>query len=187
MLLRRVTAATVSPVPIEIAMEHLRLDGSDAHLTAKTYTAAAAQFVGESAGRVLATERWSLAMPTPSGDVALPKSPVQSIASISYYDSSDASQSATVSDFYLYADDDRAFLRPKPGKSWPSLSAREDAVTIVFDAGYTVLPDGLRAAVLMMAAHLHENREAVAQGARLPLPLGVDALIAQHRIGWAAG
>ena len=78
-------------------------------------------------------------------------------------------------------------VTPKEGKTWPPLQKRDDAMTVTFIAGYSTLPAGLSHAVLMTAAHLYENRSAVADGAMSEVPMAVQALTAIHRIGWAAG
>lgn len=189
MYLSRVTPATSLPVTLTEALMQCRIDdASSPDVTlVQGFLSAAVQMVGESAGRVMATETWAMSIPTPSGDVALPKSPVQAITSIEYYDAADALQAATVGDFYLFKDDDRAALRPKPGKSWPSASSRDDAVRITFTCGYTAIPAGLRTAILLTVGHLYENREAVITGRTgQELPFGVEAFVEQHRLKWVA-
>ena len=53
-----------------------------------------------------------------------------------------------------------------------------------FTAGYGTtagtIPDDLRHAVTLLAAHFYENREATTD-TRVPLPLGVGSLLAPHR------
>jgi uncharacterized phiE125 gp8 family phage protein len=57
-----------------------------------------------------------------------------------------------------------------------------DAAEIVVEAGFggwEDIPADLRQAVLMLAAHFHEQRHAV--GAPAAAPFGVEALVARHR------
>lgn len=186
MYLARTVAATVAAVSVQDATDHLRVTGTDEAYLIGRLVAAATEAVGEMAGRVMATETWAMSVASASGDLALPKSPVQAVTAISYYDSADTVQAANVADFYLFKDDDKAVLRPKPGKAWPLTSAREDAITVTFTAGYVKLPDALRYAVLLMVGHLYRNREAVGEAMEI-LPLGVEAHVNIHRLGWAAG
>lgn len=53
--------------------------------------------------------------------------------------------------------------------------------------GSNELPMGwdIQAAVLLFAAHLYENREAVVEGAAVELPMAFNFLLAAHRV-WAA-
>ncbi len=57
-------------------------------------------------------------------------------------------------------------------------------VEVLLTAGYGAsagdVPDDLRHAVMLLAAHFYENREATAES-RAPLPLGVAALVAPYR------
>lgn len=184
MLLTRVSAAA-APVELSQALEHLR-QPEDALGYVQALLAAATSLIGEKSGRTLGSETWDMAVSSASGDILLPKSPVQSITSISYYDAAGAVQTATVGNFHLFKDADTAILRPKDGYSWPSLQSREDAMTIRFVAGYSTIPGELRLASLLMLGHLFDNRSAVDARGMVELPLGVDALVAVHRLGWIA-
>jgi len=68
----------------------------------------------------------------------------------------------------------------------PSLySDRSDPVKIAMTVGYgddtTDVPQAIRHAAMMLAAHWYENREAVAEGSPVPVPMTVDALTAPYR------
>jgi uncharacterized phiE125 gp8 family phage protein len=184
MLITRVSTAA-QPVTVEQALDHLR-QPQDAIGYVQALLAASAGLIGEKSGRVLGNETWDLSVASASGDIVLPKSPVQSITSISYYDAAGAVQTASVADYHLFKDTDRATLRPKDGRTWPPLQVRDDAMTIRFVAGYTEVPAELRLAVLMMLGHLYENRSAAQENAPTVVPLAVDELVAVHRLGWIA-
>ena len=187
MLLRRTVAAASLPVTLAEAKVQVRETENDEDALIGALLAAAVAAVCARSGRVLATETWAVSVPGVSGDLVLPKSPVQGVVSIGYFDAADAAAMAVVGDFYLFTDDDRAYLRPKTGKAWPITSTRDDALTVTFTAGYAVIPAALRVAVLMLTAHWFTNREAVAvAGQPVEMPDGVAALIGQERIGWAA-
>jgi uncharacterized phiE125 gp8 family phage protein len=185
MLLRRITPSA-APVAAPVVAAHLRQPEDDAGAI-EAFRLAAHDFVAETSGRVLGAETWALSVGEAPARLELPKSPVQSLVSITYYDAAGAVQTATLSDFHLFADDDRAVVTPKEGKTWPPLQKRDDAMTVTFIAGYTVLPPALNQAILMVAAHLYENRSAVSDGTMVEVPMAVQALTAIHRIGWAAG
>jgi len=61
---------------------------------------------------------------------------------------------------------------------------RNGHVEVLFTAGYGPtaddVPDDIRHAVTLLAAHFYENREATTEG-RDPLPLGVASLLAPYR------
>lgn len=184
MLLRRTVAAATCPVGLAEAKAHVRVthDAEDAVILG--LVAQACDLVGEMAGRVLQAETWTLADAGFSGRVRLPKSPVSALVSVQYRDDAGVLQAQSIGDFLLYQDDDWSWVEPAAGKSWPAVQTRADGTVITFTAGYTVLPAGLRGAVLLTVGHLFEHRESVAPGAMATLPLGVDALVGVHRLGW---
>ncbi|WP_434612081.1 head-tail connector protein [Tabrizicola sp. M-4] len=175
MLLRRVSAAAM-PVPLTEIMDQLR-QPQDAPTYIEGIRAAAHDVVSEMSGRCLGAETWEVMLAEGSGDIVLPKSPVQSITSISYFDAAGAVQTVPVEDYLLFAGQDRAKLRPAEGKNWPTLQRREDAMTIRFVAGYTVLPDGLKAAVRQASQSIYEGGD---------FPPSMHILINVHRLGWVA-
>lgn len=185
MLLQRITSSA-TPVPATTVADHLRSPHDDA-TSVEAVRLAAHDMVSEMSGRVLGSETWALSIGEAPLRLDLPKSPVQSLVSIKYWDAAGGEQTATLSDFHLFADDDRAVVTPKEGKTWPPLQKRDDAMTVTFIAGYTTLPAGLSHAVLMLSAHLYDNRSAVSEGALVEVPMAVQSLIGIHRIGWAAG
>lgn len=185
MLLRRITSSA-APVSASILLAHLRQPDEEAGAI-EAFRLAAHDLVAEMSGRVLGSETWAVSVGEAPNRLDLPKSPVQSLVSIKYWDAAGGEQTATLSDFHLFADDDRAVVTPKEGKTWPPLQKRDDAMTVTFIAGYTTLPAGLSHAVLMLSAHLYDNRSAVSEGALVEVPMAVQSLIGIHRIGWAAG
>lgn len=186
MLLVRTVGIVTYPVSVaEAKSMAVDVPASDDALI-QSFIEAATEKVGAMAGRVLASETWELSLETGiAGDVKLPKSPVQSVASITYFDADDVEQAADVADFYLFRDDDIAVLRPKSGVSWPNANAlRSDAITIEFVAGYTDCPEILVHAVKLLVAYWYDNRNAASQTVLQEIPFGVHACVDGHRIGW---
>lgn len=188
MLLRQVTGPTTFPLTRDEAKAAARIDTSAEDDLVDALIAAASRQVGEMAGRVLTEETWALSFPTGVVcNVDLPKSPVRSVSSITYYDADDVEQTANVADFYLIKDDDRAYLRPKSGEAWPVASTlREDAITVEFVSGYEVCPASLKQAVRLLVTHYYDNRDATNPDAPAELPFGVKEMVALERIGWVA-
>lgn len=177
MLLTRVSGPALPVTKQEIIDQLRQPNDEDRYIEA--LRAAAHDMVAELSGRTLGSETWDMAVSASSGDIILPRSPVQSLTSISFYDAAGVAQTATLSDFHLFKDTDKAIVRPKDGKSWPALQAREDAMTIRFVAGYPALPDALRFAVRLCAESLYDHRM---DGP----PPSVLALVSAHRIGWVS-
>lgn len=188
MIVRQVTGPVAAPVTLAEIKAHCVVDFDDDDTLLTSLGAAAARSISAWSGRVLTTEVWSVSFAAGfCGDLVLPKSPVQSVDAITYFDADDVEQTASVADFYLTQGEDRAFLRPKAGISWPSANSRRaDAITVQFTAGYSTGLDNLKTAVLAMTAHLYEHREAVGDTALAEIPLGVAALIEPDKLGWVA-
>lgn len=187
MQLSRTVPAVVPQVLIDDARMHLRVSDDAEDVLIGGIVAAAVDLIGEKSGRRLALETWEMRIPMPSGAVALPKSPVIAVTGIGYLDASETLQAANLADFDVFPDQDITTLAPKTGKSWPSAASRKDAIRITFTAGYTDIPDALKAAIMLTVGHLFENREAVIVGTSAQeLPLGIETLVAVHRLGWAA-
>jgi len=113
----------------------------------------------------------------------LPYPPLQSLGSISYFDTAGDSQTLTVTtDYRTHAPTNApGYVVPAPDESWPSVEAdRDDAVTIRFTAGYTqsTLPPTIRAAAMLALGGFWEFRESMIAGTIIAeLPLGVRHLM----------
>jgi uncharacterized phiE125 gp8 family phage protein len=187
MLLNRVVAATGKVLTLSEAREQCKEPDDLDNWLIEGMIATACDMVTEMSGRVLTQETWAASYASVSGGIELPKAPVQSVTSITYYDRNDTLQTALLADFYVFKDDDHCVIRPKTGKSWPTTMTRDDAVTITFVAGYPQTPAALKAAALLLIGHLYENREASLPGTTAAqIPFGVTEMVNLYRIGWAA-
>ena len=184
MIVTRVTAGSV-PVSLADAKEYLRVDHDEDDAVIAALTSAACNSVAENVGRVLTAEQWIVSIDSVYGDFEFPLAPVQSVDAIEYFDADDQAQTADVSDFYLFKDEDKATLRAKAGKSWPATARRDDAISITFTVGMQSVPDGLISAAKMLLGHWYETRSAVSSGqTSQEVPLGVQYLCDQARRTW---
>jgi hypothetical protein len=78
-------------------------------------------------------------------------------------------------------------IRPLYGKTWPSHLVDQNSVTVKWWAGYGIdgraVPPGVKAAILMLVAHLWRNREMTAEAALAEVPMGTKALLDSVRWG----
>ncbi len=185
MLLVRTVAPTTKIVPIQDVKDHLRIDGGDDEYYLGTLIDAAGNVIEEMTGRAIRPQTWAMSLSSAGGQVALPILPVQSVSSIVYYDTDNAQQTAAVSDFYLFADEDKAWLEPKPNIVWPTVYSRPDAITITFVAGYSAVPADLRHAALILIETWYDNRGA--HGNTGELPFAVSALVNLYKKRWFGG
>jgi uncharacterized phiE125 gp8 family phage protein len=189
--LRRTVAPTVDAFTVADLKAQTRIDHSSEDGLLASLLAAATAAVEQMAGRAFVTQTWRLSVgrTTARADVALPLGPVQSLSAVKYYDGANVLQTATLGDYRLYGDDDTAIVRPEVGVDWPAMYLRPDALQIDFVCGYgatgAAVPEELRHAVMMLAAHWYETRAAVVADEMRPVPYGVESLVSLHRVGWA--
>lgn len=186
----RVTAPATVPITLAEAKAHLRVDASDEDtLISSLIDAAVSHVDGEGLlGRAMITQTWAEWVTASPGYVRLPMGPFQSLTSVEYYDSDNALQTATLSDFETWLDGDFVRVKPKEGSLWPTAFSRPDAIKITYVAGFgneaSDVPQGIRQALLMLIGHWYENRIAVSEARLSVVPIAVDALINNERVGW---
>lgn len=189
-IISRTAAPTVDPVTLQEAKDHLQVLGNDEDaVILSLIKSATAYFDGPNGvlGRALISQAWALSVPRPCDNVIrLPLSPIQSIASISYYDTDDNSQTLTVSDFRFYKSEDWAYIEPKSGVSWPTTINRKDAITVAFVAGYglaSAIPATLKQAILLLIRHWFDNRSASSEIKLNDVPFAVESIARMHALG----
>ncbi|MDX1489730.1 MAG: head-tail connector protein [Pseudohongiellaceae bacterium] len=187
-LLALSAAADSYPVTSDQVKADLKIEHSAEDELISDLISAATEYVSEVIGKKLITQTWALSLNGAIGRVDLPIFPVQSIASITYYDTDDESQSLTTGNFYLYSGEDWAYIEPKSGVQWPAMFNRLDALTITFVAGFgaaDAVPPTIARAIRLLVAHWYRNRSPVTDKAATEIPLSVDSLLSTQRKGWA--
>ena len=96
--------------------------------------------------------------------ILLPKSPISSVSSVTYYDSDNSSQTWSSSNYnVINPENQKGFIEIADGSSFPSIYARADAITITFVSGYGAsasdVPETIKQAVLLIIGNLYEKRE----------------------------
>ena len=161
--LSQTTAPTVEPVTIEQAKEVLRVDFDDDNARIGRLISAARKRIEDSTNRQLINATWTLNLDSfPGSDaICLPKSPLSSVTSVKYYDTSSVQQTLST-DVY---DTDTTTIIPriflKYNQSWPSDSrGHTNDIEIIFVAGYgsatTAVPESSRQALLMWVQWLYD-------------------------------
>lgn len=90
--------------------------------------------------------------------IALPRRPIQSVTSITYYDSGDALQTLSSSIYTL--DKSRRMVRRNWSQSWPDTYTRWDAVTVTYVAGFTdrsLVPAISKQAMLLLVGYYFDS------------------------------
>jgi len=130
------TAATEEPVTIDEVMHECRIDDysyqESVRISRLIGDARAA--VEQELDRYLITQ--TLDAYFDSFDDVIKLQPLQSVTSITYYDTEGTSQTLASDQYQVDAVSKPARITPSYGNSWPSTQARSNAVKIRFVAGY---------------------------------------------------
>jgi uncharacterized phiE125 gp8 family phage protein len=182
-----ITPPASEPVTLSEAKAHLRVEVStdDALITA--LIAAAREHAEAVTARAFLPQtleaRWD-EWPT---TLALPRAPVASVSSVKYLDADGVEQTLSGQDYRVDLASIPPRITPTYGTLWPEAQAVTGAVAVRFVAGYAnagAVPAAIKQAMLLLVAHLYENRAAAVERALTTAPLAYDALLAPYRIYW---
>jgi uncharacterized phiE125 gp8 family phage protein len=197
-----VTAPAVEPVSMAELEEYVRVE-SPADAAFLTMSAVAARrYFEKITGLSLLEQTWLAswdAVPVDAyglsaRELILPRAPLVAISSVKYLAPGSGGVLSTLSsDAYIPGGVGQAsaFARLCLGESseWPALGRFPDALQVTFRSGYGVtasaVPDDLRLALLLLAAHWYENRLPSSAGSVVnDLPHSLSALIELHRVSF---
>ena len=188
MSLTLVTEPTIEPITLEQLKAQLRLDVDNDDELLRDLIEVARSWVEGQTHRALASQTYDYAIdwewPMKYGytRIDLPLNPISSVTSITYVDNNGASQTLAANQYIVSARNHSSYIAPAYGVSWPDVRCIPSAITVRFVAGSdTNIPVSLKHAVKMLAAHLYENREAVAPKEMMAIPFGIEALVSPYR------
>ncbi|HYE49584.1 MAG TPA: head-tail connector protein [Azospirillaceae bacterium] len=176
-------AVEAEPITTAEAKAHLRVDGAAEDSLIAGLVAAARAHAEAYCGARLATQTVAMKCDGFADLGRLPEAPVQSVASVTYVDTSGDTQTLATSVYELRSDGLEAALVLKYGQAWPA-TRMGSRITVTAVVGYATLPKDIRHALLLLIGHWYVAREAVNIGNIVnELPLGVAALLCNHRRG----
>lgn len=187
---------SVEPLTTAEAKSHLRVDISDDDTLIDAYVKAARLLVERMTNRQLVTATYRLRMDhfwdsryaKNYEEIILPRSPLQSVSSITYLDVDGTSQTLASSVYTVHADDLPGRITLNDGEVWPTTqNGTRNTVTITYIAGYgdagSDVPETLRSAIRLLVGHMYENREGVVVGMTAnEVPFAVKSLIECERV-----
>lgn len=173
-------ATDALPVTLEEAKDHLRVEGDASNaLITRQIRAVTDWLAGRNGwlGRSLICQTLALTVPLPvlmgftgpevsregACGITLPRPPVITIKSVEVIDAAGSPVVVPTAGFTTYdGDDDLTHLVFLPDYRWPVIAAGPAFLRVTYDAGYgpksTDVDEGLRHAILMAVARLHEAR-----------------------------
>ncbi len=202
MLINIAISPAVNPEPVSVAefKAHSRITSTDEDTDISTKLTAARMHVENELGRALITSKWELHLERWPGRsyVELPLGNLQSVASVVYTDSDGVQHTWAATNYQLarvytsgQSDVKGGRLQYKYGGSWPlDVLDVGEPIVITFTCGWLAaadVPAPIKEAIMLLAGHWYEHREAVVIGENVTieskaLELAVDALLAPYRI-----
>lgn len=157
------------------------------------YIAASQGFVERLTARKLVSQTWKWFLNDwPCSDrLIVPFGQLTSVTHVKYTDSADVQTTLAATDYAVSVARDPGVLALKYEKLWPTATLRTlDPIEIQFVCGWATagaVPSDIQSAILLLAAHLYEHREAVVLGNTSSvdskaLAFGVDALLVNWRL-----
>lgn len=177
----------VEPVSLDEFKAHARIVTSNEDLLLEQYIISARKWTEEYLWKALITQTIVQRSDRfPSGDILeFERGPVQSLTSIAYKDETEASQTLATTEYTLdpVPLNQRVFL--SYNKTWPTTLTHYNVVTLTYVAGYGATPESvpmpIRVAIMMLARHAEQHREATSMFSVESLPFGVVSLISPYR------
>lgn len=190
--LELVTGPTLLPVTVEQVKQQARIDVDAENAFIKELIERAVEYCQNEilGNRQFLTATWDQPLTSwPCGNMTLPRPPLQSVTSITYYDADGDSQTLATT-YYEVRKPWKlpGYIHRAPNQTWPTLqSDREFPITVRFVAGFasaSSVPADWKHAVLLLVSHWFEHREAVSDTEKYTVPLGIESLLANA--GWGS-
>lgn len=189
-----VTPPAAEVVTLAEQKAHMRVDHDDDDALIEAMIAAAREHIDGVdgwLGRALVQQTWDMKLNgfpllSSTGRIVVPLAPLIRVDQITYRDPAGQTQTLAPSVYHVVdGGSQRSFIVLEPNQSWPGTDDRHDVVTVRFTAGYAAnVPFPIKAALMIMAADLYENREQRITGtivAELPT---VERLLMPYRTSW---
>lgn len=175
------------PITLAEAKLHLREDGTEQDTLISSLIITAREWLETRTKRCIKSDSLFLELDefparkkadsTIDYTIYVPRPPLVSVTSITYVDTSGATQTMAASDYQVDADSTPGRIFRAYGTEWPDV--RPDtpgAVRVNYEAGYTTVPEAVKTILKLMVGHLYANRELVTIGSMNELPLALQAL-----------
>lgn len=163
------------PVTLTEAKKQCKIDGTDSDGDLTIYIKAARLFVEEYTGTKLVSQTVVLRCSGFCDLWHLPVAPLSSISSVTYLDTDGAEQTLATTVYEGVLHGLEPHIRLKIDQSWPSIRSASDAIRVTAAAGYSTVPEPIRAAMLLTISSWNDSRSVG------PVPEGAVSLLTNYR------
>ena len=168
------------PISLEDAKLHLRVDTDDEDALIRELISAAREYCEDITSRALVTQT-IIAYPKSFGE-ALPRPPLQSVAKVTYTDSTGAEHTMAPGVDYLVDTVNERLVLPA-GKAWPTFAPNPvNPIIVEYTAGYDIPPRTVRQAMKLLISYWYDNRQPGELDERMQLAVG--RILRSKRVRW---
>lgn len=136
-------------------------------------------------GRAMVAQTWQQDFADFGDILRLPLGDLMTVVTVSYYDVLNIQRTLDSSVYVARTDEHGPFITLNPGQSWPATFLRDDAVRVIWRAGYgetpAAVPANIRLAALLLVGLWYDTRAAATAASPSEVPFAVSALVAPHR------
>lgn len=177
--LRVITPATDLAVTLDDAKSHLRVEDSDQDELVQAYIEAAQQSLAY-LGRALMPASYALDLYRWRRAVELPMPPLRSVSAVKVVGADGTLATTDSANYSVTISAEGRGLVYMPGAAWGLVGLEgKPIVSIEFSAGYDTVPAAIRAAILLIAGSLFDNRASVSPVSVYSVP-GIERLVAPY-------
>lgn len=183
-------APAAEPITVSELKTHLRIDHTTEDTYLGTLITAVRERVERWTGRALITQTLEVTRDDwwySSAYLALPRPPLQSVTSITYYDTDNTAATFANENYLVDTRSTPGRIKLLSTSSFPSTELKEmGGVVIRYVAGYglaVAVPQEIKWAIFLWAGELYENRENTAPpGGLSPIPSAAERLLLKYKV-----
>lgn len=158
------TQPSAEPVAIEDVQDHLSVARGQDTIQISGMLASARIEFEDLTWRKLINQTLTMTLDRfPPGDIILPFAPLSTVTSIQYVDDTGVVQTWAASNYNVDSNSEPGRIERSFGNIYPSTRVQNNAVTIIYTAGYgsepTDVPEDIRHMLMMRVGEMYQNRE----------------------------
>lgn len=189
MRLSLITPPTEEPLTVTDVKEHLRIVTTKEDRYLQRLIGRARVRLERDTGLALLTQTWDYYLDCWDDPIVLPKSPLQSVTHVKYYDTGGTQQTWSDDEYDVDTVSMPGRISTAYGYVYPAAQDRLNSIVVRMVCGFTSKTtlanthDDLNQALLLLVSHFYENREPTLTGTIISeVPMAYRRLVANYRL-----
>lgn len=169
MNLKVITETTKEPILLDDVKQFLRIDYDEDDFILQTMVSAAREYAETFTRRSIANKTYELTINSYVDRISLANPPFVNIDTV-------IDSNGETIDHKVIEEYERAII---------AFNSFYETAKVTYQAGYDVVPNTIKQAMLILISHFYENRETVIVGTSVvKMPFSVESLLYPHKVGW---